>query len=77
MKSANTLKAAKQLEIPEAELEVIEEFEPDDLDLKAYQEAEGLAEPPGKDDVTLYMVRVSMPHYIRRAGEFTQGLIER
>ncbi len=70
-------RAAKLLEVPETDLEVLEEYEPDEIDLKTFQEAEALPELPKADEVTLYLVRIAFQHYITRAQEFTQGLIER
>lgn len=70
-------RVAEAEEVPAENLEVIEEYEPDDVDLKQYQEEQKLDEPPKPDEVTLYVVRVSFDYYVRRAQEWTQGLIER
>lgn len=76
-KEAAIKKASEKFEIAAEHLEVTEEFEPDDQDLKQYAEDESLPEPPAPDAVTLYMVRVGFEHYVKEVQEWTQGLIER
>ena len=70
-------RAAKLMEVEVGELEVLEEYEPDTQDLEDFQKAENLPELPKSDEVTLYLVRIAFAHYVKRAQEFTQGLIER
>ncbi|CAN5507556.1 hypothetical protein BH09SUM1_BH09SUM1_01730 [soil metagenome] len=69
--------ASAKSEIPIESLEVVEEYEPDEIDLKQYAEENSLTEVPSGKDVTLYVVRVIFQHYLQEAQEWTQGLIER
>lgn len=68
---------AADLEIAAEHLSVIEEYEPDDTDLKEFQEEHKLEAPPKPEDITLYVVQVGFEHYLKEAQEWTQGLIER
>lgn len=70
-------KAAEKAETKAEYLEIIEEYEPDEIDLKQYQEEEGLDAPLGKDEITLYVVRLGYSYYLEKAQQWTQGLIER
>ncbi|MCC6547662.1 hypothetical protein IT570_10890 [Candidatus Sumerlaeota bacterium] len=70
-------RAAKLMEVEAGELEILEEYEPDEQDLQEFQKAENLTDAPKPDEVTLYLVRIAFNHYVKRAQEFTQGLIER
>lgn len=70
-------KASERTAVSQENLEIIEEYEPDELDLKQYADENGLTELPAKDSVTLYVVRVTFAHYLHEAQEWTQGMIER
>src|SRR5690606_12986140 len=70
-------KASEQTAVDKENLEIVEEYEPDEEDLKQYAEENNLSEPPPKDQVTLYLVRVAFAHYLKEAQEWTQGMIER
>lgn len=70
-------KAAAKGNIPAAELELIEEYEPDEKDLAEFATENGLAAPPSPEEVTLYVYRVAMAWYVRTAEEWTNGMIAR
>lgn len=70
-------KGAAQLGLTPDDLEIMEEYEPDEKDLEAWVTENNLAAPPSPDEITLYMLRVTMETYVRLAEEWTQGLIER
>ncbi len=70
-------KAEKRLEIDKDHLEIIEEYEPDEIDLKQHQEEEGLDAPLSPEEATLFVIRVGFSHYTRLAEEWTNGLMER
>jgi spoIIIJ-associated protein len=70
-------KGAKEAGVDVKFLDVIEEYEPDEVDLKSFQEKEGLEAPPSSDEITLYVMRLGFSYYVEKAQEWTQGLIER
>ncbi len=70
-------RAAEQSDIASDFLEVIEEYEPDELDLKNFAEQEGLEKLPSPNEITLYVFRASFEHYRLTAESWVQGLIER
>lgn len=69
--------ASKKLDIPLDKIEIVEEYEPDELDLESYQKEQGLDAPPSPDEVTLYLARVAFQYYVEKAEEWTRELIER
>lgn len=69
--------AAEKYGYQKEHLQVIEEYEPDEQDLKDYQEAEGLAEAPSQDSLSLFVLSISVDHYLTIAQSWTQGLIEK
>ncbi|MBI1293261.1 hypothetical protein GC173_18810 [bacterium] len=70
-------RAAEKTEVAAENLELIEEYEPDEVDLADYVKENNLTEAPSAQEVTLYVIRVSFNHYLKEAQEWTQGLIER
>ncbi len=69
--------ASEKEEVPESDLEVIEEYVPDEIDLKQLAEEKNLEELPSPESYTLYLIRYSFNWYVNLAEEWTQGLIER
>lgn len=69
--------AAQKHSIDRDYLEVIEEYEPDELDLKNYMEENGLTESPDPDKVSLFVLSLSFDYYVKTAQEWTEGLISR
>ncbi len=74
---AAVAKAAEKFGVPVEYIEVLEEYEPDELDLKQLAEDEGLEELPSSDQAALFLVSASFQYYVDRAQEWTQGLIEK
>jgi predicted RNA-binding protein Jag len=70
-------KISREEGIDQEFLEVIEEYEPDEIDLKEYVEENKLEAAPSKDEISLYVVSVAFSYYVKKAQEWTQGLIER
>ena len=70
-------RAAGQSGVPAEFLDVIEEYEPDEIDLKTFKKQEGLEEPPSRDEITLYVFRAAFEHYRLAAETWVGGLIER
>lgn len=69
--------ASDKLQVPLDKIEVIEEYEPDDIDLENYMKESSLDKKPSPDEITLYVIRVAFQYYVEKAEEWTQGLIER
>lgn len=70
-------RAASQSAIAPEFLELIEEYEPDELDCKTFAEQEGLQSLPDPAEYTLYVFRVAFEHYRIAAEEWVSGLIEK
>ncbi|MCC5878115.1 MAG: hypothetical protein JJU11_17995 [Candidatus Sumerlaeia bacterium] len=70
-------KGAAALGLEPNDLEIMEEYEPDEKDLAQWVADHNLEKPPAPDEITLYMLRVTLETYQKIAEEWTQGLIER
>lgn len=70
-------KGAATLGLEPHNLEIMEEYEPDEKDLEQWVAEHNLDKPPSTDEITLYMLRVTLETYQQIAEEWTQGLIER
>jgi spoIIIJ-associated protein len=70
-------KAAATLDLELSALEISDEFEPDEEDLKTFAAENNLAAPPSGDDLSLFEVRVKFDHYLNEAKDWSQGLVER
>ena len=69
--------AGEKTGIADEFLELTEEYEPDEQDLKDYAEKNNLEVEPSPDDLTLYVYTVAFAWYMKTAEEWTQGMIER
>lgn len=71
-------KAANKLGVPVEDVEIIEEYEPDTLDLENLaKEEESASEEEKQGEPVLYVVQMSLKRAVEGAREWVQGLIER
>ncbi len=71
-------RAAEELEVPESELTVIEEYEPDEQDLQSLVEEEaGLPDSEKAGEAVLYVVEAGSARYVQAASEWINGLVSR
>lgn len=69
-------KAAERLQLPEEDLHIIEEYDPDDKDLaQLEQEEEGIPEEQRQGEPVLYIIQVSLSRTIAAIREWTDGML--